>query len=266
MKILPPFFLMRRRHALLVKVVLLCLAGFSCLQAEAGIMVERTRLIFEEGQQERSLTLANTNDYPVIMQTWVDNGEGSSVPDAVVSAMVPLPGVFRLQPNEIRHLRVLYANDPLPGDRESVFWLNLYEIPLLPADLHTEQARLLVGINTQIKIFYRPKNLPSSSGDVSRQLAFRLEETADGWVLVCHNRSPYFASFASLDMTVGGRHVEAAQAPDMMTPPMSERRYPLSSPVPGEAAGGKVGYILIDDAGTFQRGSAVLPARNFDMR
>ncbi|MFZ1181550.1 MAG: molecular chaperone [Herbaspirillum sp.] len=259
MKTLPPFFLTRRLHALLVKVVLLCLAGMHCLQASAGIMVERTRLIFEEGQQERSLTLANTNDYPIIVQTWVDNGEGSSTPDAVVSVMMPLPGVFRLQPNEIMHLRVLYANDPLPGDRESVFWLNLYEIPLLNSDRHAEQARLLVGINTQIKIFYRPKNLPSSSGDVGRQLAFRLEKTGDGWVLVCYNRSPYFASFASLNMTVGDRHIETAQSPDMMTPPMSERRYSLSSPVSDVVAGGEVGYILIDDSGNFQQGSAALP-------
>lgn len=259
MKTLPPFFPAGRRYALLVKLVLLCLAGIHCLQADAGILVGRTRLIMEEGQQERSLTLANTNDYPVIVQTWVDNGEGSNAPDAVVSAMMPLPGAFRLQPDEIRHLRVLYTNDPLPGDRESVFWLNLYEIPLLHADPDTEQARLLVGINTQIKIFYRPKNLPSSSGDVGRQLAFRLEKTADGWVLVCRNGSPYFASFAALDVTIGDRRIEAAQAPDMMTPPMSERRYPLSSLVPDVAAGGEAGYILIDDSGNFQRGSAALP-------
>ncbi|MCP1576964.1 P pilus assembly chaperone PapD [Herbaspirillum rubrisubalbicans] len=128
-----------------------------CGITEAGVMPERTRLVLSQGSADISLRLANTNAYPVLVQSWVDRGEGNLAPDTVLSSMFVMPAVLRLQPHDISQIRVLYTGDSLPADRESVFWLNLYEIPLLRPDQPQEAARLLLGLNTQIKVFYRTR-------------------------------------------------------------------------------------------------------------
>ena len=75
----------------------------SALQsAHAGVMPERTRLIFHEGQTQRSLMLANTNTYPVVVQTWLDNGEGNQAPENAVSTMVALPSVWAYMAEDTR--------------------------------------------------------------------------------------------------------------------------------------------------------------------
>ncbi|MGC7986084.1 fimbria/pilus periplasmic chaperone, partial [Salmonella enterica] len=58
-----------------------------CMRAEAGLMPERTRLVFSQGARELSLRLANTNPHAVVLQSWVDQGEGSQAPDTVQSAL-----------------------------------------------------------------------------------------------------------------------------------------------------------------------------------
>ncbi|WP_016678677.1 fimbria/pilus periplasmic chaperone, partial [Yersinia pestis] len=42
--------------------------------ALAGLIAGSTRIIYQPELRERTLMLANTNDYPVVVQTWIDNG------------------------------------------------------------------------------------------------------------------------------------------------------------------------------------------------
>ena len=72
----------------------------------AGILAAKTRLLFEEGQSERSLMLANVNDYPVILQTWVDQGQGS--PDHAEIPFITLPPVSKTIISLQRIMCILY--------------------------------------------------------------------------------------------------------------------------------------------------------------
>jgi len=51
------------------------------------------------------------------------------LPEYEKSPFVILPAVFRMQPAGIQSLRVFYNGAALPSNKESVVWLNLYEIP-----------------------------------------------------------------------------------------------------------------------------------------
>lgn len=199
-----------------------------CSITEAGVMPERTRLVLSQGSADISLRLANTNAYPVLVQSWVDRGEGNLAPDTVLSSMFVMPAVLRLQPHDISQIRVLYTGDSLPADRESVFWLNLYEIPLLRPDQPQEAARLLLGLNTQIKVFYRPPGLSQPDSRWHTALHFHLEMQARQWVLVCRNDSPYFVSFATLQLSDGARQFAPDLMPDMMVAPFGQQRYLLA--------------------------------------
>jgi P pilus assembly chaperone PapD len=222
-----------------------------CTRAEAGLMPERTRLVFSQGERELSLRLANTNPHAVVVQSWVDQGEGSQAPDTVQSALFVLPAVQRLSPQAISRVRVLYTGEPLPADRESVFWLNLYEIPLLP-DAPGSAPRLLLGLNTQIKVFHRPAGLADPGPQWSDALHFRLQWQAGQWVLVCRNDSPYFASLANLRVSDGRRELVPRAAPDQMAPPYGEQVFVLpvdDATLPWQQP--RLSFQLIDDDGRF---------------
>ncbi len=60
-----------------MKSVLLLLTVLFVQSVEAGIMPASSRMIYRDGDREKTLMLVNTNDYPVLVQSWVDNGEGS---------------------------------------------------------------------------------------------------------------------------------------------------------------------------------------------
>ncbi|MBF4190349.1 molecular chaperone, partial [Serratia ureilytica] len=49
--------------------------------AQAGIIASATRVIFREGDTEKTLMLLNTNGYPIVAQTWVDNGDVNAAPE-----------------------------------------------------------------------------------------------------------------------------------------------------------------------------------------
>lgn len=231
--------------------VCLLLAMALCSRTQAGVMPERTRVVFSQGAGEISVRLANTNDYPVLVQSWVDQGEGSLAPDMVLSSMFVMPSVLRLQPHDISQVRVLYTGEPLPANRESAFWLNLYEIPLLPAHAEPQQgSRLLLGLNTQIKVFYRPPGLPDPAAQWHTALHFQLHREPRQWVLTCRNDSPYFVSFAALVLSDGARQFMPAVAPERMVPPFGQQRYPLDdsdSLPPWQAP--RLRYQMLDDTG-----------------
>ncbi len=98
-----------------MKSVLLLLTILFVQSVEAGIMPASSRIIYRDGDREKTLMLVNTNDYPVLVQSWVDNGEGS--PEAASPPFVVLPPVFRLAARRTQGLRIIYNHDPLPGSR-----------------------------------------------------------------------------------------------------------------------------------------------------
>lgn len=215
------------------------------LPVHAGVLASGTRVIYDAGLRERSLMLANTNPYPVIVQTWVDDGSGT--PEATQAPFLALPSVFRLQPGGLQGLRLLHNGEALPNDRESVFWLNLYEIPPLAARKQANSAHVELAMNTQLKLFYRPQGLPWPPEQVAAKLSFSLQREGTRWFLLCHNPTPYHASFTTLVLNGGGRTLAAEQQMDMMTVPFGERRYQLEhGEIPENA---KVGFNLVDDAG-----------------
>lgn len=223
------------------------LAGLLCLLAalplRAGILAEGTRLIYPAQSREKTLMLANTNRYPVIVQSWVDDGEGN--PELARAPFAILPAVFRLAPGERKAIRILYTQDPLPRDRESVFWINLYEIPPV-APGPSDAARVTLAMNTQLKLFWRPAGLDTGLDRAVGKLRFRLERAGAGWAIACDNPTPLNISFTSLALTGAAPPRSVIPEPDMMTRAFTTRRYALSGP-PGE--GRQIRFTWLDDNG-----------------
>lgn len=238
--------------------LLAALLGLISTSCSAGVMADRTRLIFQEGQARQTLTLANTNVYPVVVQTWIDKGQGDKLPQNIVSAFIAMPAVFRLQPSALQNLQIILTDPALPKDRESLFWLNLYEIPPRNDASATDATRVTLAMNTQLKIFYRPRGLPSSPEQLTDSLHFRLEKTTQGVTLVCRNDSPYHASFASLGLIRDGHGVARVTDTDLLSSPYSERRYHIDQSLLKSQDTVQLNYDLIDDTGRIRSGRTTL--------
>lgn len=235
------------------------LLGFLIIKSfslvSAGIMAETTRLIFPEGTTERSLMLANTNQYPVLVQTWVDNGHVNNTPEKTDSPFIVLPTVFKMGPGEVKGIRIVFKNQDLPKDRESVFWLNLYEMPPIgKKSSPSDESKLLMAMNTQMKIFYRPKNLAKKNDLLLENLQFTVMKEKDSLILTCHNSTPYFASFSSIKLLTKGRVFNPEAKLDMMVAPFVSERFVFRSDSLPKGQQLDLEFELIGDTGLLQRG------------
>ncbi|HHQ4784232.1 TPA: fimbrial biogenesis chaperone [Aeromonas veronii] len=169
----------------------------------AGLLADTTRVIFSEGEKNKSITIMNVNDYPVLSQVWVDNGEGD--PNSKLAPFIVLPPVFRLEPNKRANVVLVYNHDPLPADRESIFWINLYEVPPLSRE-SKDKDYLRLAMNTQMKLFYRPRGVSGDSSSAPSMLSFKLiysEDNGEVYIL-CDNPTPYHVSLAALRLRTEG--------------------------------------------------------------
>lgn len=95
------------------------------MQAQAGIVVGGTRLIYDGGKKESSIGVSNPDKIPYLIQSWVDLQEG----DTSKTPFIITPPLFRLDGGQDNILRVVRAGGNLPTDRESLYWMNIKSIP-----------------------------------------------------------------------------------------------------------------------------------------
>jgi len=170
-------------------VVLACgLLALAPPPASAALKIEGTRLIYFG--QDKAATIGVVNQAPreVVVQTWItgeDDAAGRDVPFAATEPLVQLGA------GEHHQLRVLYAGEGLPTDRESMFWLNIMEIPLKPEDPNSVQF----AIRQRLKLFYRPPSLKGGSAEAVQQLKWSSQE---GRTITVSNPSAFHLSLVNI--------------------------------------------------------------------
>lgn len=80
-----------------------------------------------------NVRLNNGDSTPSLIQAWLDTGDPSSPPDSVRVPFIITPPVFRMEPLSGQTMRIMYTGEKLPADRESLFWLNVLDIPAKPS-------------------------------------------------------------------------------------------------------------------------------------
>lgn len=164
------------------------------ISSHAGVMPSQSRIIYNSDDNDASIMLANTNNYPVIVQTWVDKGEGN--PDVHEVPFISIPPVFYLEPAGVKGIRILYNKAELPKEKESLFWFNIYEIPPERKNI-TPDNSVLVTMNTQIKLFYRPGNLKITPEEAIQKLKCKLSDKKS---ISCFNTSPIHISVTNFQV------------------------------------------------------------------
>jgi len=133
-----------------------------CQSASAGIALNSTRVIIESGRKEASFGVRNMSD-DILIQSWLEEADGSAEP---VKHFALTPQLARVKANGEQIVRVLYEGIGAPADKESMFWLNVQEIPQRKLDSSSMQ----VAVRQRIKVFYRPPTIQGRSLEAARSL------------------------------------------------------------------------------------------------
>lgn len=216
--------------------------------AQAGVVIDATRVVYPAARREVSVHLRNPGETPALVQSWIDVGDPGARPGEAKSPFVLTPPLFRVEPAKGQTLRLIYSGDALPTDRESLFWLNVLDIPpRSPADPATPN-RLEMAFRHRMKIFFRPESLPGRAADAARAVIWSIVRSGDQTALEARNPTPYHVSFAGVE-------VASVTAQTDMVPPFSARRFALPAGV-RPAGPATVRYNFVDDFGAVLSGTA----------
>lgn len=182
--------------------------------ASAAIAIGATRAIYLEGQKQIQLAVTNNDSNGVfLIQSWIDDNDSVKSDKFLVT-----PPLFTIKGKKENTIRIIgVANDSLPRDKESVFWINVKAIPSIDKNELNENVLQFAIIN-RIKLFYRPKDLPISPVEAFDKLVFN-KVNGD---LFIKNDSPYHITLTELKSG-------SDELGNLFIPPMSERKIALKN-------------------------------------
>lgn len=209
--------------------------------ALASIVITGTRVIYPSDAKEVSVKLNNAGKQPVLIQSWIDRGDADAKPESIKVPFILTPPINRVEASKGQTLRISYTGEVLPTDKESVFWLNVLEIPA-KNQVRTADNYLQMAFRSRIKFFYRPVGLQGDANDAANVVSW----TGKGSSLLANNPTPYYVSLVTL--SVNGRKIEGS-----MIAPYST----LSVKLPGNA-GNKITGEYVNDYGAIRNFAAII--------
>lgn len=192
-----------KRSLISTAVAATMICGFISSANAGGVALGATRIIYPQGEKQISLPITNSDSKDVfLIQNWVSDSAGNKINDFVIT-----PPLFVIQPKKENVLRIMYVGqDNLPQDRESIFYLNSKAIP--SADKSKQGgSSLQIATQSVIKLFVRPKKLPTAAIDSPKTLRCQLS----GSNLTVTNPSPYYVTLVQLH--VGDKKLENDMVP-----------------------------------------------------
>ena len=220
-----------------------CLGALST-HAQAEIILHGTRVVYPSDAREVTLQVSNNGDKPSLVQAWIDTGDAKSTPDKSNAPFMISPPIFRVEPTSSQALRIaaLPATQSLSQTQETVFWLNVLDIPPKVTSTVSEAAPdnfMQLAIRSRIKLFYRPSSLKDDAAEAPARLQWWL----GGQGLVVKNPTPFHVSMTAVYQLAGGQKTDLLPQ-GLMLAPFEEKRIAV-----GNAASSQFSFISINDYG-----------------
>lgn len=183
----------------------------------ASIVMDITRVIYNAGMREVTIPITNRSNKPVLVQSWLDTGNKASSPASNDTPFIIIPPITRVDAESRQTLRLHVVNSSaLPRDRESLFWLNVLDVPMkLPAGEGVN--RLQMALQTRVKLFYRPEGLRGNPETAVQALSWHSSKQG----VTVSNSGARYVSLVSVATKSGNWPVD-------MVAPGESRNFPLS--------------------------------------
>ncbi|MEZ2759591.1 molecular chaperone [Providencia vermicola] len=223
-------------------------------QAAEGLRLPQTRVIFNANDKSTTAGIQNLSSIAYLVKTQILD----ATKEKPIALFVVTPPLFRLEPQSEFTVRILSQEmKGLPTDRESLFYLSFLAIP---STNHPKQnadegdeaevtARVSVGVQTLIKMFYRPTKLPMTAREAQSKLVFNTHNDR----VVMDNPTPYYLTLNTL--IINEKHIDLSISGAMIDP-FSQKTYQI------QGNKNQVTYTVINDYGAvsqpYQRTLSVL--------
>ncbi|BCV34428.1 molecular chaperone FimC [Shewanella algae] len=207
--------------------------------ANSALTLDGTRYIYNSDVNAIPVTVANQADRLFGGQIWLEQtSDTGDIPFAVV------PNVFALEKGakQVVQLSALESRS-LSQTQESMFWLNLQEVPSKDKGMNVGNA-LVMAARIKVKLLYRPESIKKERKHAEEKI--RLQR--DGASLVISNPTPYYFAVISV---AGSSTSSNSQLTSFA--PFSQLRLELP-----EREGDTIDFRAIDDWGAVNKFSCQL--------
>ncbi len=169
-----------------LKSLFFILLVFSCA-SQAGVGLSQTRIIIEEETNSATITARNDDNKSYLVASFITQQLNSKT--AFEGYFVITPSIFKLEPKQRNIIKIKAITSKFSKDKETMYYFHSRNIPEMNKD-----DGVKVGLESVIKIFYRPANLT-----MPQETAFSgvtIKSTEKGVKLI--NNSPYYINLAGL--------------------------------------------------------------------
>ncbi|MFL1558064.1 molecular chaperone [Pseudomonas sp. O64] len=189
------------------------LAALYMSTSHSSVIIQGTRFVYPAEEEEIVVRIQNKGSLPSLVQTWLDDGNVRATPTTAKAPFNATPPIFRIEPNEQQAVRVRYTGEPLPQDRESLYWLNVLEVQPKPVNAGGRNL-IELSFRTRLRVFYRPQGLPFERAAATSKLTWKLIPYQGGYAVEVANPTPYYISLPSIQLVVSKTGERFAKAPN----------------------------------------------------
>lgn len=187
------------------------------LPAHAGIVIYGTRIVYPTEKNEVMVQLMNQENRSSLVQSWIDDGDTSLPPEKIQVPFLLTPPVAKVAANSGQQLKIKKLPNMLPNNKESLFYLNVLDIPPNNPDSAGKNV-LKFAMQNRIKLFYRPKGISPVNKHTFQKLSMKrsggiysIKNDAANWITVTevkannvkiNNESIMLAPLSSADVAL----------------------------------------------------------------
>lgn len=202
--------------------ILLCTLSSLISPTQAGIVITGTRVIYPSDKDFVPVQLTNIGEQTALVQSWIDTQDLTADPSTTQAPFIVTPPITKIDANKGQSLRIIFNHkETMANDRESMFWLNVLDIPTKP-----QQAEnyLQFAIRSRLKLFYRPSNI-----NMTQQQAFeKVQIQKINGLLEIDNPTPYYMNCAKLNLILTDGHQNENTSLSFI-PPFSKKSISLNN-------------------------------------
>lgn len=173
-----------------MKWILIAFLIASTQSVHAGIVIYGTRIIYPAEKKEVLVQLMNQGERSSLVQSWIDDGDTLLPPEKIQVPFLLTPPVVKVAGDSGQQLKIKKMPNTLPNDKESLFFLNVLDIPPNNPDSAGKNV-LKFAMQNRIKLFYRPKGIAAVNKNTFHKLAltrsgnsYSIRNDAANWVTV----------------------------------------------------------------------------------
>ncbi|MBW3105674.1 molecular chaperone [Providencia rettgeri] len=206
----------------------------------SNVIITGTRVIYPADADSITVQLTNNSKTSSLVQSWIDNGDENSTPENSEAPFYLSPPIVKIEGLQGQQLKIKKIPGKLSDNVESVFFLNVLDIPKTPESAKGKNA-IQLATRSRIKIFYRPIGLTESSDEVINHASYQIKNNN----ILVKNNSQYHLTIAAITPLDDKNNSLIDSA---MIAPMSEKELPIK----GTMKSHDLILMYVDDYGVFK--------------